>query len=133
MEYHTNPIIENGEIKGAVVVFNDITNEREIVKAMESAERATQAKSEFLAIMSHEVRTPMNDIIGMTELLLDTKLTEEQRDYADIILDSGNSLLYILNDALDFSKIEAAKMALNMELFELKPQIWRNGPWARHM
>ncbi len=115
---------EAGALTGFIGLQLDITQRKQqaaqLREAKESAERANLAKSQFLAMMSHEIRTPMNGVIGMASLLLDSPLNPDQRESAETIRQSGQSLLTIINDILDFSKIESGRLELDHAEFSLR-------------
>ena len=120
----------DNHVDEAMLMLQDITNlevlrrsQEASIKAKELAESASRAKSEFLPNMSHEVRTPMTGVMGMTGLLLDTALTEEQREYVRVIQSSSEALLTIINDILDFSRIEAGRLTIDPIPFDLQNTI----------
>lgn len=125
----TTLALENAQLTESLVVVNrELENKvqartEKLKLALNEAEKATKAKSEFLATMSHEIRTPMNGVLGMCELLMETELRDNQYTYANVIHNSGKALLTVINDILDFSKIEAGKLELEIIPFELRTNI----------
>jgi two-component system sensor histidine kinase/response regulator len=119
-----SPIVDGGEVEGISISGQDITERRRTAEALEQAREealeSSRLKSEFLATMSHEIRTPMNGVIGLTTLLLETKLDEGQRTYAEGVRGAGEALLSVINDILDFSKLEAGKVVLDPSDFDLR-------------
>lgn len=122
--YQTAIRDSRGRTSGNVLMLREVTErkqaETQVLEALHATEAAARAKSEFLATVSHELRTPLNGIIGLSQLLLDTQLIAEQRDYVESIHASGELLLSVINDVLDFSRIEAGRMPIERYSFEVQ-------------
>ena len=116
--------MDDPAIGGIVANCRDVTDRvetlRKLAEALDSAKEATELKSRFLANMSHEIRTPMNGVVGLAELLLDTPLSQEQREYVQGIQYSSGALLRIIGDILDFSKIEAGKLDIDRAPYDFR-------------
>ncbi|NNE00789.1 MAG: PAS domain-containing protein, partial [Pirellulaceae bacterium] len=124
VEFRLIPIRDSdGKLSRWIGIQTDVTQRRQTENALQAAKQAAEmnsrAKSEFLANMSHEIRTPLNAVVGMTELVLDTELSSDQKDYLDCVHSSANTLLALLNDVLDLSKIEARRMEIETVDFDL--------------
>jgi len=122
-----------GRIVGTFGISRDITQQKQAAEALhaakEAAEAANRAKSAFLANISHEIRTPLGAIIGLTELVLETPLSAEQRDHLSAVRESGETLLSLINDILDFSKIEAQRLVLEESIFDLRETLGDTMKW----
>ncbi len=121
------PIYRRSRPAGLQAIGRDVTARKraevELAQARDAAEAASRAKSEFMANISHEVRTPLNGIIGMTELVLASPMGEEPRQYLHLVRSSADSLLHIINDILDFSKVEAGHLQFDAAPFDLADRL----------